>query len=131
MRSLHTAKGLAMATWFRTSSGDPDYPGDAASSGFDHWEPDAAYLTDGTHLYRYLGAVPSGTSELGALEDCLTLTALLFSLDDVGALRLRGVVPAEEALASRHTARRAGRVSGQSHAADGRGDHRCPRRGGV
>ena len=88
-------KGLAVATWFRTSSGDPNHSSDAAGNVFDHWEPDAAYLTDGTNLYRYLGAIPTGTSELVALENCLTLNALLFSLDDVRALRLRGVVTAE------------------------------------
>lgn len=84
-----------MAASFWTSAGDPDRSSDAAANGFDHWERDAAYLTDGTHLYRYVGAVPSGTSELVALENCLTLGAVLFSLDDVRALRLRGVVPAE------------------------------------
>jgi hypothetical protein len=84
-----------MATWFRTSSGDPRHSRDAAANVFDHWEPDAAYLTDGTDLYRYLGAIPSGTSELVALENCLTLKVLLFSLDEVRALKLRGVVPAE------------------------------------
>jgi len=58
---------------------------------FDHWEPDTPYLTDGTSLYRYVGGVPSGSSELIALEDCKSLKIMLFDLDELRALRLRPV----------------------------------------
>ena len=61
---------------------------------FDHWEPTSSYLTDGRTLYRYVGGVPSGTSELVALEDCRSLKLLLLSLDELRALRLRDVDPA-------------------------------------
>ena len=59
----------------------------------DHWwEPDTPYLTDGTSLYRYVGAAVSNTGEqLIGLEDCQSLKILLFDLDELRALRLRPV----------------------------------------
>ncbi len=56
------------------------------------WEPDTPYLTDGTKLYRYVGASVSNTGEqLVGLEDCQSLKILLFDLDELHALRLRPV----------------------------------------
>ena len=59
----------------------------------DHWwEPDTPYLTDGTSLYRFVGAAPGNTGEeLIGLEDCRSLKILLFDLDELRALRLRPV----------------------------------------
>jgi hypothetical protein len=56
------------------------------------WEPDTPYLTDGTKLYRYVGAAVSNTGEqLIALEDSQSLEMLDFDLDELRALRLRPV----------------------------------------
>ena len=56
------------------------------------WEPDTPYLTDGTSLYRYVGAAVSNTCEqLISLEDCQSLKILLFDLDELRPLRLRPV----------------------------------------
>ena len=55
--------------------------------------PPAPYLTDGSTLYRYVGGVPGGTGELVVLEDCHSAKLVLFSLDELRALKLRDVDP--------------------------------------
>jgi hypothetical protein len=68
------------------------------------WEPDTPYLTDGTSLYRYVGAAVSNTCEqLISLEDCESLKILLVDLDELRALRLRPVPdPASIESGTRH-----------------------------
>ena len=95
MRSLHTTSGPPMASWFRIRSADPKDSARTGVNALGQWRPDSAYVTDRTNLYRYPVAIPSGTGELVAPENCVTLKAVLFSLDDVRALRLRSVVPGE------------------------------------
>ena len=78
----------------RAGSDDPSQAGNDAVKVFDHWEPSGTpYLTDGHKLYRYVGGVPHGTSEIVALEDCQSLKILLFSLNELRALDLRAVDP--------------------------------------
>jgi hypothetical protein len=76
---------------FRARSGDFQPADDACP--FDHWEPTSPYLTDGRTLYRYVGGVPHGMSELVALEDCQSGKIMLFSLDELRGLELRDVDP--------------------------------------
>jgi hypothetical protein len=85
-------KELAMSMLFRARSGH--FQAADGVSPFDHWEPTSPYLTDGRTLYRYVGGVPSGTGELVALEDCHSAKLMLFSLDELRALKLRDVDPA-------------------------------------
>ena len=68
------------------------------------WEPETPYLTDGTKLYRYVGAAVSNTAEqLIGLEDCQSLEILLFDVNELRALRLRPVVgPASIESGTRH-----------------------------
>jgi hypothetical protein len=80
-----------MSTLFRTRTGGPQAVGDARIV-FDRWEPSGSpYLSDGVELYRYVGGVPHGSSELVALEDCRSLKLLLFTLEDLRGLGLRSV----------------------------------------
>ena len=79
-----------MSKLFRARSGAPQAVHDAGV--FDHWEPsDSPYLSDGVNLYRYVGGVPHGSSELVVLEDCRSLKLLLFTLDELRGLGLRSV----------------------------------------
>ncbi len=81
-----------MSMPFRTGGGELPQARDDADKIFDHWEPSGtAYLTDGVNLFRYVGGVPNGRSELVALEHCRSLNILVFSLDDLRALGLRSV----------------------------------------
>jgi hypothetical protein len=70
-------------------------------------EPDTPYLTDGTKLYRYVGAAVSNTAEqLIGLEDCQSLEILLFDLEELRAHRLRPVIgPASIESGTRHPLR--------------------------
>jgi hypothetical protein len=85
-------KELAMSISSRARSGH--FQAADGSCPFDRWEPTSRYLTDGRTLYRYVGGVPSGTGELVALEDCHSAKLMLFSLDELRALKLRDVDPA-------------------------------------
>ena len=81
-----------MSMPFRTGGGELPPARDDADKIFDHWEPSGtAYLTDGVNLFRYVGGVPNGRSELPALEHCRSLKILLFSLDELRALGSRSV----------------------------------------
>jgi hypothetical protein len=89
---LSMGKELAMSVSSPARSGHFQAADDRCP--FDHWEPTSPYLTDGRTLYRYVGGVPSGTGELVALEDCYSTKLMLFSLDELRALKLRDVDPA-------------------------------------
>jgi hypothetical protein len=95
MRSVHTTSWPPMASWFRIGSADPKDSVQTGVNALGQWRPDGAYVTDRTNLYRYPVAIPSDSGELVAPENCVTLKAVLFSLDDVRALRVRSVVPVE------------------------------------
>jgi hypothetical protein len=86
-----------MSMLFRTRIGEPRQSGVDDDTIFDHWEPrgGSPYLTDGVRLYRYVGGVPRKRGELVALEDCASLKILLFEPDELRALTLRSVVPAD------------------------------------
>ena len=51
------------------------------------------YLTDGVNLYRYVGTIPSSMGHMIGLENCHTLDLTLWPVDELRALRLRGVTP--------------------------------------
>jgi hypothetical protein len=76
-----------MTTWFQTRSGD-GHGATETDVGSGDRELENRYLTDGTNLYRYLGTDSNG---LLALENCRTLKAVLFSLDEIRGLGLRDV----------------------------------------
>ena len=81
-----------MSMPFRRADGQPMPARGDGEKVFDHWEPsDSPYLTDGVNLFRYVGGVPQGRSELVALENCRWLEIQLFALDELRALGLRSV----------------------------------------
>ncbi|HYB23862.1 MAG TPA: hypothetical protein VED41_08705 [Solirubrobacteraceae bacterium] len=51
------------------------------------------YLTDGTHLYRFIGWGAGRT--FAELEDCRSLELLIVSARELAGERLRPVVPTE------------------------------------
>jgi hypothetical protein len=54
----------------------------------------ARYLTDGVNLYRVLGAIRDGASQMMGLENCRSLEVILYPLAELGARSLRPVTPA-------------------------------------
>ena len=59
----------------------------------DHAGQPSRYLTDGVNLYRYVGTIPSSMGHMIGLENCHTLDLTLWPVDELRALRLRGVAP--------------------------------------
>ena len=53
------------------------------------------YLTDGTNLYRSLGAIAAGLGHMVGLENCRSLDVMLVPIGEVRARGLRAVIPAE------------------------------------
>jgi hypothetical protein len=53
----------------------------------------ARYLTDGIGLYRSLGTIPTGVGQMVRLENCRSLGVVLLPLGELGAWRLRAVIP--------------------------------------
>ena len=87
---------------FRARRVTPPLAADDVGNILEHWAPSGSpYLTNGINLYRYVGGVPSGTSELVALEECRSLKIQLFSLAELRALCLRAVAPASSDSGSR------------------------------
>ena len=81
-----------MSMPFRRGDGQPIQARGDGDKIFDHWEPSGSpYLTDGVNLFRYVGGVPQGRSELVALENCRSLEIQLFALDELRTLGLRSV----------------------------------------
>jgi hypothetical protein len=60
----------------------------------DHAGQSSRYLTDGVNLYRFLGAIASGTSEMVGLENCHSPDVMPLSIEELRARRLRAVIPA-------------------------------------
>jgi hypothetical protein len=52
------------------------------------------YLTDEVFLYRVVGVIAGGATELIELEDCYWLDVVRVSVKDLRARRLRVVTPA-------------------------------------
>lgn len=65
---------------------DTGAPAPPAASAGDH------YLTDGHHLYRYLGVVDDSAAVVG-LEDCRSLEIMLVAVDQLRTAELREVTP--------------------------------------
>ena len=65
-----------------------------AGSVADHAGRSSRYLTDGVNLYRFVGAIASGTGEMVGLENCRSLDVMLLSIGELRARRLRAVIPA-------------------------------------
>jgi len=61
-------------------------------TGCDGDQP-GCYLTDGINLYRHLGAMPSGMSQMVGLENGRTLDVMLLPIGELHARRLRPVMP--------------------------------------
>lgn len=54
--------------------------------------PGSDYATDGAHLFRVVTRFAAGEDGAGAaLEDCMTLEVRQYSVDELGAMRLRPV----------------------------------------
>lgn len=66
---------------------DTDTPAPPAAAEGDH------YLTDGHHLYRYLGVIDGSAAVVG-LEDCRSLEIMLVAVDQLRGADLRTVTPA-------------------------------------
>ncbi len=49
------------------------------------------YLTDGVHLYRFLGSVASRAGELVGVENCWSLDIMLVPVDELQRRHFRAV----------------------------------------
>jgi hypothetical protein len=60
----------------------------------------SGYLTDGVDLYRSLGAITHGPSQIVGLENCRSLDVVLLPIGELRTRGLRAVIPADDTTAS-------------------------------
>jgi hypothetical protein len=68
--------------------------GEDPADSRDHGRHAGRYLTDGVELYRSLGPITPGRSEMIGLENCRSLDIILIAVDELRQRRLRPVIPA-------------------------------------
>ena len=83
-----------MSIFSRPESGSPPWAIADTSTVADVAGLASRYLTDGVHLYRFLGAIDSGIGEMIGLENCSSLDVMLLPIGELRARRLRAVIPA-------------------------------------
>ena len=72
----------------------PHAPPDPAAVAVHALQPDQ-YLTDGTKLYRSLGAIAGGMGQMIGLENCRSLDVIIVPIGEVRPGELRAVTPRE------------------------------------
>jgi len=77
---------------FAAQSTAPPAAGQARTEAPDH--DLNGYLTDGVELYRSLGAIRLGPSQIIGLENCRSLDVVLMALEELRGRGLRPVTPA-------------------------------------
>jgi hypothetical protein len=82
-----------MSRLFALQSSDSHASGNASGEAFDRDCLAGRYLTDGVNLYRSLGPITPGPSQVIGLEDCRSLDVILIAADEFRGHRLRQVIP--------------------------------------
>jgi len=82
-------------SWFFATQSRSSHPASAdAGDDLDHGRHAGRYLTDGVDLYRSLGPITPGPSEMIGFENCRSLDIILIAVDELRRRRLRPVFPA-------------------------------------
>jgi hypothetical protein len=80
-------------SWFALQSSDSHASGDDSGEAIDRDCVAGRYLTDGVNLYRSLGPITLGPSQMIGVEDCRSLDVILIAADELRGHRLRQVIP--------------------------------------
>jgi hypothetical protein len=80
-----------MSRWFRAGATAVAQTTPAASDTADSGGRKIRYLTDGVHLYRFLGPLATRAGGMIGIENCRSLDIMLVPADDLHQGHLRAV----------------------------------------
>lgn len=82
-----------MSWFFAAQSRSSHQASEDAGDDPNHGRHAGRYLTDGVALYRSLGPITLGPSEMIGLENCRSLDIILIAVDELRQRQLRPVMP--------------------------------------